>query len=222
MDTKNQQSNFNNPIVIILFLALVGLGGYLLFSKNSTSNLEDKASDTVPVEQVSNTNTQPTNITQPTTNTTQPKVIKTQTPSINFELSQNPEYLFSKTFNPNKVKVYGVGIGDLEGSINQSSIIRQQEYFGWVRTTNGIAYRIANGKVVEIALNELVKSLGIYTEGNIIMRFGQPDKIDTTSDYYVGNTHNISKSYYYISRGLLVTYNEGTVSSIGINVTGVY
>lgn len=40
MDTKNQQNNFNNPVVIILVLALVGLGGYVLFSKNS-NNLSD-------------------------------------------------------------------------------------------------------------------------------------------------------------------------------------
>lgn len=196
METKNQQNNFSNPVVVILALALVGLGGYMFFSKNLNNDSEKKITET--------------------------RVIKTQTASVSVELSQNPEYLFSKTFNPNLVKVYGVGIGDLESNINQSSIIKQQEYFGWVRTTNGIAYRIANGKVVEIALNEMVKSLGIYSESNIIMRFGQPDKIDTTSDYYVGSAHNISKNYYYISRGLLVIYHEGTVSSVGINITGVY
>lgn len=215
MDTKNQQNNFNNPIVIILVLALVGLGGYVLFSKSSSNNLENKTSETVPVEQVLNTNTQPTN-------TPQPKVVKTQTPSINFELSQNPEYLFSKTFNPNKVKAYGVGIGDLESSIDQSSIIRQEEYFGWVRTVNGVAYRITNGKVVEIALNEMAKKLGIYSESNIIMMFGQPDKIDTTSDYYNANVHYIAKQYYYTNKGLHISYNEGGMTTIGINVTGIY
>ncbi len=215
MDTKNQQNSFNNPVVVILVIALVGLGGYVLFSKNSTNDLENKASETKPVEQVSNTDNQPTN-------TPQPKVVKTQAPSINFELSQNPEYLFSKTFNPNKAKVYGVGIGDLESSIDQSSIIRQQEYFGWERTTNGVAYRIANGKVVEIALNEFAKKLGIYSESNIIMMFGQPDKIDTTSDYYNAGVHYIAKQYYYTNRGLHISYNEGGMTSIGINITGVY
>lgn len=38
METKNQQNNFNNPIVIVLVLALIGLGGYVLFSKNSSNN----------------------------------------------------------------------------------------------------------------------------------------------------------------------------------------
>ena len=38
MDTKNQKNNLNNSIVIILVLALFGLGGYVLFSKNSTNN----------------------------------------------------------------------------------------------------------------------------------------------------------------------------------------
>ena len=215
MDKNNQQNSFNNPVVIILVLALVGLGGYVLFSKNSTNDLENKTSEIVSVEQVSNTNI-------PQTNTTQPKVVKTQTPSINFELSQNPEYLLNKTFNPNKAKAYGVGIGDLESSIDQSSIIRQQEYLGWERTTNGVAYRIANGKIVEIALNEFAKKLGIYTESNIIMMFGQPDKIDTTSDYYIANVHYIAKQYYYTNKGLHISYDEGGLTSIGINITGVY
>ncbi len=216
MDTKNQNNYFNNPVVIILLFVLIGLGVYVIFLKNSNNNgVENKIFETQSIEKVSDINTQPANIFKS-------KVTEKQTTDTNFELSQNSEYLFSKNFNPNKVKVYGAGIGDLESNINQSTIINQQEYFGWVRTTNGIAYRIANGKVVEIALNELVKKLGIYSESNIIMRFGQADKIDTTSDYYILNTHYISKSYYYIHRGILVTYNEGNLSSIGINITGVY
>lgn len=204
-----------SSIVIILVLALVGLGSYVLFSKSSSNDLENIASETVPVEQVLNTNTQPTN-------TPQPKVVKTQAPSINFELSQNPEYLFSKTFNPNKVKAYGVGIGDLESIIDQSSIIRQEEYFGWVRTVNGVGYRIANGKVVEIALHEMAEKLGIYSESNIIMMFGQPDKIDTTSDYYNENIHILVKEYYYTNKGLNISYIKGGITLIGINVTGIY
>ena len=35
MDTNNRPNHFNNPVVIILALALIGLGGYFLFSKNS-------------------------------------------------------------------------------------------------------------------------------------------------------------------------------------------
>jgi len=34
MDKINQQNSFNNPVIIILTLALIGLGGYVLFSKN--------------------------------------------------------------------------------------------------------------------------------------------------------------------------------------------
>lgn len=36
MDTK-KEDHFNNPIVIILFLALVGIGGYFLFSNKSSN-----------------------------------------------------------------------------------------------------------------------------------------------------------------------------------------
>ena len=35
MDIKNQQNNFNNPVVIILVLALFGLGSYVLFNDKS-------------------------------------------------------------------------------------------------------------------------------------------------------------------------------------------
>ena len=38
MDTKSKQNIFSNPVVIVLVLALVGLGGYMLFSKNSNNN----------------------------------------------------------------------------------------------------------------------------------------------------------------------------------------
>lgn len=47
MDTKNQQNSFNNPVVIILVLALIGLGGYVIFSKKSNNDLENKTSETI-------------------------------------------------------------------------------------------------------------------------------------------------------------------------------
>ena len=34
MEEKNRQDHFNNPVAIILFLALIAVGGYLLYSKN--------------------------------------------------------------------------------------------------------------------------------------------------------------------------------------------
>ena len=47
MDTKNQQNILNSPVVIILVLALIGLGGYVLFSKNSNvSTTEDTTTNT--------------------------------------------------------------------------------------------------------------------------------------------------------------------------------
>jgi hypothetical protein len=38
MNTKNQQNSLNNLVIIILALALVGLGGYVLFYKNSSDS----------------------------------------------------------------------------------------------------------------------------------------------------------------------------------------
>jgi len=48
METNNQQNHFNNPVVVILLVALIGLGGYLLFSKNSSnSNSQDQTPQTI-------------------------------------------------------------------------------------------------------------------------------------------------------------------------------
>ncbi len=38
MDLKNQQNYFNNPVVIILLVVIIGLVGYLIFSKSQSSN----------------------------------------------------------------------------------------------------------------------------------------------------------------------------------------
>jgi len=54
MDTNNKNNQFNNPVVIILLLALVGMGGYFIFSKNSSNNEQGPvAQDTPSVSQVS-------------------------------------------------------------------------------------------------------------------------------------------------------------------------
>ena len=46
METKNQQNHFNNPVVIILLVALVGFGGYFLFSKNQNTPEVKQDTDT--------------------------------------------------------------------------------------------------------------------------------------------------------------------------------
>ncbi len=225
MDTKNQQNNFNNPVVIILVLALIGLGGYILFSR--TSNVSDnKVSDLPNLSntQDTNTNTQSPVIEPkitPKVNqvapTSQPSVPKTQT--TNFELSTNPNYLLSKDFNQNKVKLYGVGIGDSTSSINPSSINHQQEYkLGLIRLLTGDAYMSSNGIVTGMYLRDS-KVYGIYTENDIFTKFGWPDKSETTSDYYVGANHNTLKFYYYYSRGLQIMNSQnGPDTFISINI----
>jgi S1-C subfamily serine protease len=51
MDTKNKQNHFNNPIVIILTLVLVGISGYFLFNKNiSTPEIETQTSQKEELE----------------------------------------------------------------------------------------------------------------------------------------------------------------------------
>jgi hypothetical protein len=38
MEKNSQQNHFNNPVVIILLIALIGLGGYFLLTKNSNTS----------------------------------------------------------------------------------------------------------------------------------------------------------------------------------------
>ena len=51
MEEKNQQNHLNNPVVVILVLALVGLGGYFLFSKNSNTLPNQVSENTTPNSQ---------------------------------------------------------------------------------------------------------------------------------------------------------------------------
>ncbi len=61
METNNKDNHFNNPVVIILLLALIGLGGYVVFSKNSSgSDLENKTADSSGVPQTQETQVAPT------------------------------------------------------------------------------------------------------------------------------------------------------------------
>ncbi len=47
MESENQQNHFNNPVVIILLIALLGLGGYVLFSqKHQNLTPQDNSSAT--------------------------------------------------------------------------------------------------------------------------------------------------------------------------------
>lgn len=60
MEKNNQQNHFNNPVVVILLVALIGVGGYLFFSKSSNnsnsnnSNSKDQTSQTIPQATASN------------------------------------------------------------------------------------------------------------------------------------------------------------------------
>lgn len=48
MEKDNQQNHLNNPIAIILLVALIGLGGYVLLSKNITNNADQSSQPTSP------------------------------------------------------------------------------------------------------------------------------------------------------------------------------
>jgi len=126
------------------------------------------------------------------------------------EISTHSEYLFNKNFNPNKILVYGIAIGDTENKIPSSVINENKNSAGWIHTTNNVGYRIANNKVVEIVLSSKeTKRIGLIREDEIIMRFGNPDKIEK-------NNFGIS-IYYYINKGLSVRYTDAL--GVNINIT---
>lgn len=197
MESKETKNIWIGVVVIAL---IVGAYYFGTSSKNPTEVTDN------------NQNTETITSSQENTPvaTPKPKTVTTQT-YINYELSENPKYLFSKDFNPNRAKVFGVGIGDLGSGI--ASIVPQQEYGGWVRTTNGTAYRIVNGVVVEIALNnDGIANLSRSDE--IIIKFGQPDQTKTD-----GSSPYITTTYYYIDRGLVV-YDYQPTGGIKVNIIG--
>ncbi len=135
-----------------------------------------------------------------------------QSAKTSIELSENPEYLFSKNFDPSLVKVYGVGVGDYQSKIDPSSVVEGVEYFGWIHTTNKIGYRIADNKVVEISLNSSVLArMGIFRQDEIIIRFGKPDQTNES-----GNSPYKTFKYYYINKGLVVSYYE--TGGLAVNI----
>ena len=64
MESKNQQNQFNNPVIIILFVVVFGLIGYIIFSKNQNN--------TQPVQEAVNSQQQTTDNSQPTAPIKQP------------------------------------------------------------------------------------------------------------------------------------------------------
>ena len=138
------------------------------------------------------------------------------------ELSQNPNYLFDPHFNPNQVTLYGIKIGDPQSKINPATISVQSDASGWIHTTNGVGYRIANGKVVELVLNwDFTSKIGLNRQDQIEIQFGKPDSTDTKP--IIGSY--MQTEYNYISRGLIVSYAEVPNPSLGsstiqINILG--
>lgn len=128
--------------------------------------------------------------------------------SVKIELSENSNYLFSDDFDPNKVTLFGIGIGDSINKIKVEDISEKNDI--WIHTFNGAGYRPEGGKIVEMVVSsKLTKSFGIFRDEEIIIRFGNPDKINDTSSEPLGN-----KEYFYIEKGLIVR----SFSKIGISV----
>lgn len=202
--------NTKNVWMWIVVVALVIGAYYVGTSSNNqpaTSN-NNQDNSVVPTQETVAQQNQNTPVVTP-----KPKVPPVQNTYTNFELSENPNYLFNKDFSPYKAKVYGAGVGDSYTQINQVSIIQQQEYAGWVHTTKGTGYRIVNGTIAEIALNNDGMA-NLVSKDEVIIKFGQPDRFTTT-----GTSPYTTDTYYYISRGIVV-YDYVTNGGIKVNIIG--
>lgn len=126
------------------------------------------------------------------------------------ELTQEYDYLFSDEFDPNQVTLFGVGLGDSINNVKTEDISEKNDI--WVHTFNGAGYRPVGGKVVELVISsDLAKKFGIFRDEEILIRFGEPDKLEDTSGELFGN-----KEYFYIKKGLIVRYNDKLGVSVNI------
>ena len=216
-----KEKNYTPMIIafgIIIFVVLVGVY-YIGKSSNDQPQISQNSVDT------SVQSSQPEAQIPPVTKAQTTKTITQAPATINYDLAENPNYLFSKNFDPNKVKYYGIGIGDPVSSINPSSIKHQQEYVpGLIRLLNSDAYMSSNGVVTGIHLGELTIDsplFSIYTKNDVFTKLGWPDTTTTTSDYYVGANHDTTTDYYYISRKLKVIESDISGQTfILINING--
>ena len=76
---KINKNHFNNPIVVILVLTLIGLGGYVLFSKSSDNNSPNPATTSIQLPQTDN-QTIPTATVQAQPQNTTPQPPRYYTP----------------------------------------------------------------------------------------------------------------------------------------------
>lgn len=133
------------------------------------------------------------------------------------ELTDNRSYLFDKDFDSNSIKVYGVALGDDISKIDPATITEHYEEVGWVHTVNDVGYRVSGGKVVEfiIKTKELERA-GFRREDEILIRFGEPDKIEEGGGF-LGD-----KQYFYIDRGLIVSYIDLSTGDdiLSVNIIG--
>ncbi|MFH1822868.1 MAG: hypothetical protein ABH830_04155 [Patescibacteria group bacterium] len=146
------------------------------------------------------------------------------------EITENPAYFYSKDFDPNKIVLYGAGIGDEVSKIKINSaditlasitcehynlcLSEELNISGWIyMESNGYrrgSYRIANNKIVGLNLNG--STIGIFKEDEIIIKFGKPDKQEKDESVFGGT------KYFYIDRGLIV--KASSLGAINIDVIG--
>lgn len=131
------------------------------------------------------------------------------------DIAKNPEFLYSENFRSDKIALYGIAFGDEESKINPSLIEEEKNSSGWIQMKNDVGYRISAGKVVEMVLrNTMIEKLGLLREDEIIIRFGEADKIEEKTALGQG------KDYYYINRGLIVRYSDTLQKIMIINIVG--
>ncbi len=126
------------------------------------------------------------------------------------ELTENPSYLFSSNFDSHKAKVQGVAIGDSVLKIDPATVTEQNNA-GWMHRGEDIGYRVSGGHVVEMILkNDATRRMGLLRDEEIIVRFGNPDKIEEEKEILP------TKTYIYIDKGIIVRYSKDFGISVNL------
>jgi len=60
----------------------------------------------------------------------------------------------------------------------------------------------------------MIEKIGLLREDEIIIRFGQPDKVEEKTGFLAG------KDYFYIDRGLIIRYTDALNKFTVINIIG--
>ncbi|WP_237060204.1 hypothetical protein [Microbulbifer sediminum] len=149
--------------------------------------------------------------------------------------------IFSDQWSAGSVSARGVKLGDAADCVEKSTIQNSTrldlngyaensshselplseriastiEHGGWLQTSDGINYRIENGKVAQFGFfQDALSSLGISQEADIIANLGKPDDIQR----FTRHGQPAEAEYYYSNKQLLVIWSSPFNMLLNINI----